>query len=226
VAAIVARMGRMVARDTVPLPPRGATGIAHCWLAQWRLAHGDTSGVGRAIAYLRDLDARDRAGQLDGLPGRGRWEVCPALLEAQAARVTGRDALGRARALDRLLSRMPIPRRGYDDVFDGSATHDQTRTLLENQLAAQLLAAAGDTAAALRAIRRRPWYLEFLDFFENVNEYDRLEGRFAAAVADTIGAIAAYRHYLALRTERPAHPPWAAQWDSVRAELAALRPRR
>lgn len=225
VASIVDRMRRIVAGDSSPPPTRGVTGIAHCWLAQWRLARGDTTGVARAIAYLRDLDARDRAGQLDGLPSRGRWEVCPALLEAQAARIAGRDALGRAQAMDRLLRRMPVPRRGYSDAFDGSATHDQTRSFLENQLAAQLLAAAGDTAGALAAIRRRPWDLVMLDFFLNVNEYDRLEGRFAAALADTIGAVAAYEHYLALRTERPAHPPWAAQWDSVRAELAALRPR-
>ena len=39
---------------------------------------------------------------------------------------------------------------------------------------------------------------------------------------DTLTAVRAYEHYLGLRPERPSHPPWAAEWDSVRAELAAL----
>ena len=55
-------------------------------------------------------------------------------------------------------------------------------------------------------------------------EYLREEGRLAAAVGDTVGAIRAYRHYLALR-ENP-DPPWRAAWDSVRVELAALSPAR
>ena len=51
-------------------------------------------------------------------------------------------------------------------------------------------------------------------------EYLREEGRLAAMVGDTPGAIKAYRHYLALREDPD--PPWRATWDSVRAELAAL----
>jgi hypothetical protein len=51
-------------------------------------------------------------------------------------------------------------------------------------------------------------------------EYLREEGRLAALVGDTSGALRAYRHYLALR-ENP-DPPWRAPWDSVRVELAAL----
>jgi hypothetical protein len=50
----------------------------------------------------------------------------------------------------------------------------------------------------------------------------RLEGRLAMAVADSM-AVAAYRGYLGLRPDRPAHPAWAAEWDSVRRELADLR---
>ena len=225
VAMIVGRMRRIVDGDSSPAPSAGVSGLAHCWLAQWRLAHGDTTGVGRAVAYLRDLDGRDRAGLLDGLPTRARWEVCPALLEALAARIGGRGALNRARALDRLLRPMPIPRRTLSDAVDGSATHDQTRLFLENLLAARLLASAGDTAGALAAVRRRPWDVVMLDVFEMPNEYLRLEGRLAAAVADTVGAVAAYQHYLGLRPEPPVHPPWRAEWDSVRRELAALRPR-
>jgi hypothetical protein len=218
-------MRRIVDGDSSPAPSPGVTGLAQCWLAQWRLAHGDTTGVGRAIAYLRGLAARDRAGLLDGLATGARWEVCPVLLEALVARVTGRGALERARALDRLLRPMPIPRRTFADAVDGSPTHDQTRSFLENLLAAQLLGAAGDTAAALAAIRRRPWDVAMLDMFEMPTEYLRLEGRLAAAMADTLGAVAAYQHYLGLRPEPPAHPPWRAEWDSVRRELAAIKPK-
>jgi hypothetical protein len=44
-------------------------------------------------------------------------------------------------------------------------------------------------------------------------------------MADTLYVVCTYEHYLGLRPERPSHPPWAAEWDSVRAELAAGRPR-
>jgi hypothetical protein len=50
----------------------------------------------------------------------------------------------------------------------------------------------------------------------------REEGRLAAAVGDTAGAIRAYDHYLALRATPSDYEPWRLQRDSVRAELAAL----
>ena len=50
----------------------------------------------------------------------------------------------------------------------------------------------------------------------------REEARLAAMVGDTAGAIDAYQHYFALRDFRPDHPPWAAQWDSMRVEYGAL----
>lgn len=48
----------------------------------------------------------------------------------------------------------------------------------------------------------------------------RMEGRLAAEVGDTEGAIRAYRHYLALRSDPD--PTLQAQADSVRAALAEL----
>lgn len=220
-----ARLQRVALGDSTPAPPPGARGIANCWLAQWRLGHGDTTGVARAISLLRALDVEDRAGRLDGLPGSGRWVVCPALLEAQRARVLGRDALAAARALDRLLRPLPLPRRSWFSLLE-DLTHDQMRLFRDNLMAARLLAAAGDTAAALVAVRRRPQDAAMmLDFFEDATDHLRLEGRLAAATADTLGAVAAYERYLALRSAPPAHPPWRAEWDSVRAELGRLRPR-
>jgi hypothetical protein len=61
------------------------------------------------------------------------------------------------------------------------------------------------------------------DFYQIPTQHLRLEGRLAAAMLDTTGAIAAYENYLALRARRPAHPPWGAEWDSVQAELARLK---
>jgi hypothetical protein len=221
----MARIQRVAANDSSPAPSLQTQGVAHCWLAQWRLAHGDTTGVSRAIAILRRLDAEDRAGRLDGLPGSGRWVVCPALLEAQRARLMGRGALETARALDRLLRPMPTPRRSWW-TFGGYVTHDNIRPFADNYLAAQLLAAAGDTAAALAAVRRKIAGAAFqLDFFDMATDHLRLEGRLAAAMADTLGAVAAYEEYLALRSNPPFHPPWRAEWDSVRTELARLRSR-
>lgn len=218
-----ARMTRVADGDSVPAPPIGQRAVAACWVSQWRLSHGDTTGVTRAIALLRRLEADDRAGRLDGLPGSGRWLICPALLEAQRARVVGRGALEAARALDRLTRPLPLPRRHWWSLFQRS-THDQLRVYSENLDVARLLAAAGDTAAALAAVRRRPQHAAFqLDFFQSPAEHLRLEGRLAAAMADTVGAIAAYEDYLALRPTPPAHPPWRAEWDSVQSELARVK---
>ena len=46
------------------------------------------------------------------------------------------------------------------------------------------------------------------------------EGWLAAAVGDTAGAIKAYEHYLALRSDPD--PPWREEWEQVKAELAVL----
>jgi hypothetical protein len=48
----------------------------------------------------------------------------------------------------------------------------------------------------------------------------REEGRLAALTGDTVGAVRAYRHYLALRTNP--EPEVKSEVDSVRAELARL----
>lgn len=46
------------------------------------------------------------------------------------------------------------------------------------------------------------------------------EGRLSALTGDTVGAIRAYQHYLALR--RDPEPALRPEVDRVRAELAAL----
>ena len=68
----------------------------------------------------------------------------------------------------------------------------------------------------LAAVRRRPYGFEPLYF----STYLRDEGHLAALVGDTVGAIKAYRRYLALRFDP--EPPLRAQRDSVSAELSRL----
>jgi len=57
-----------------------------------------------------------------------------------------------------------------------------------------------------------------------LSTYLQEEGRLAALTADTAGAIAAYRHYLTLRSNP--EPSLQPSVDSVRAELARLERRR
>jgi hypothetical protein len=75
---------------------------------------------------------------------------------------------------------------------------------------------AGNDTAALRAVRRGQWRFPTM----YLATYLRMEGRLAARVGDTTGAIRAYRHYLALRSNPEPHLRAGA--DSVRAELARL----
>ena len=83
---------------------------------------------------------------------------------------------------------------------------------------ARLLEASGDRAAALAAIRRRPYFIGWQPFLAASL---REEGRLAALAGDRAGAVRAYEHYLALRYDpEPALRPAA---DSVRAELTRLR---
>jgi len=94
---------------------------------------------------------------------------------------------------------------------------------VQNLLLAQRLSRYGYHERALTAIRRRPHQALVLSVYISLPEYLREEGRLAAIVGDTAGAIKAYRHYLALREDPD--PPWRAQWDSVKSELGALAPR-
>ena len=86
-----------------------------------------------------------------------------------------------------------------------------------NLVAARLHEEAGDTAAALAALRRR---VIGLATYPHYVRYRREEGRLAASLGDTAGAIRAYRHYLALRSAP--EPRLRAQADTVRIELAEL----
>src|SRR6185369_5348252 len=73
---------------------------------------------------------------------------------------------------------------------------------------------AGQDADALQAVRRGQWRLPTMF----LATYLGMEGRLAERVGDHAGAIRAYEHYLALRSDP--EPGLRAGRDSVRAELA------
>jgi tetratricopeptide (TPR) repeat protein len=75
---------------------------------------------------------------------------------------------------------------------------------------------SGDEAAALRVIRRGLWLFPPRAVATHLSE----EGRLAARLGDRAGAIRAYRHYLALRSDP--EPALRAERDRIRAELERL----
>jgi hypothetical protein len=76
---------------------------------------------------------------------------------------------------------------------------------------------SGDEAGALRAIRRGVGY----NPPRMLAVQRREEGRLAARLGDRAGAIRAYEHYLALRSDP--EPPFVAQRDSIRAKVNRLK---
>jgi TolB-like protein len=144
---------------------------ALCVREQWRLARGDASTAGRAIARLNATQ----------YPGDRLCALMLAAMLAMDAEAPAQAAA--AQELEAFLLRTGLL---------GGRAHEHANLLL-----ARLHEAHGDAAAALTAVRRRgrhPWggYL---------SSYLREEGRLAALVGDVDGAIRAYRHYIALRPD-------------------------
>jgi DNA-binding SARP family transcriptional activator/TolB-like protein len=158
---------------------------------QWRLWHGDTTSAVATIALLR------RGAELGGGPRRAIWGD---LVDAIRAGVLG---LPEAPALLERIDAMTL--QGCCD----------TPHFLPI-VVARLRERAGDRPAALRTIRRGRWYYppEYLSTFL------REEGRLAALTGDHEGAIRAYRHYLALRSN--AEPAVRSEVEHIRAEVARL----
>jgi eukaryotic-like serine/threonine-protein kinase len=168
-----------------------------CLVEMRRVARGDTTGVRRTIARVRRM-MRDRpARELGG-------EVCPRLLEA-ALEASSPKWVARP-ALDRL-----------EQLMSGGIGHLAFTGNIANLLLARWFEARGDLPAALRAVRRRSqnynWFHTML-----LPAYLSAEGRLAAGVADTAGAIEAYQRFLRLR-DRPDPGHQREQVNQVRAHL-------
>src|SRR5262249_25103415 len=134
----------------------------------------------------------------------GNRTVCMAMLEASLA--TARE-LPAARGLAARLDSIMLT--GPPTIWVSEAT----------LVSARLQAALGDHAGALRTLRRFAdnWWQTYY-----LSTYLREEGREAALVGDTAGAVRAYSHYLELRSApEPALRSDAAQ---IRRDLARLGP--
>jgi len=130
----------------------------------------------------------------------GDKAVCSGMIRGWLAQARGRPAApALARRLDSLLATDP------PTVWPAEA----------GLVCARLLESAGDTAGALRAIRRSALSFEYRTTFL------REEGRLASLTGDTAGAARAYRRYLAFRwAPEPVLQPEAAR---IREELARLQ---
>jgi hypothetical protein len=198
--------------------------VAHtdlCVATLWRLSHGEVGGATEAIGRLRDHAPGDSPQSLTSNT------VCAALLQAQVAAATG--AAGATAALERLdtiIRSGPGGQRGGPAVaFTLSPAYVRSTVGISpcgfedfvNLEVARLRERQGDLRAALAAVRRRPYAYHLTDYLA---AHLREEGRLAAMTGDRAGAVRAYRHYLALRSDpEPALRPAV---DTIRAELVKL----
>jgi serine/threonine-protein kinase len=173
-----------------------------CWVELWRVSRGDTTNTRRAVDRLRRVVRKLDPGNF---PRVGRLGVCPLLLEAMVESMRSRP--DGSPALERLDSLM-TQGTGYE--LPGNVA---------NLMIARWREMQGDYARGLAAHRRHRVGVHPL-FSYVTPAHLREEGRLAALVGDTVGAIRAYDHYLTIRDDPDA--VMQPQVDSVRAELAAL----
>jgi serine/threonine-protein kinase len=176
--------------------------LARCWIALWRLEHADTTGVRETLRHLAEPDRSNRfAG----------WT---ALIDVLLAQLEGSDVRAALLRADSVVGERPL--------LGGRRLDSHPTDEVQNLMLARMLREYGEPERALAAIRRRIYNAPFITSYTSIPEYLREEARLAATVGDTTGAVEAYRHYFALRDSRPDHPTWAASWDSMRVEYAAL----
>ncbi len=206
----VAELSQSADRPPAPAPAdRVEQGWDACLVNLWRVVQGEIRTAPQAIALLRSVAA------LEGPESRSA-ALCASTLQAMTAaadRGRGGAALGQ---LDSLLLTGLVSQDGtmlgaWDPSFAGSLGVPGSLVL------ARLLETQGDPRAALAAVRRRP-YVSTLVLY--LSTFLREEGRLAALTGDSAGAIRAYKHYLALRSDP--EPSIKPEVERVRAELAAL----
>jgi hypothetical protein len=107
-----------------------------------------------------------------------------------------------------------------DSLVDTHLTDNLQWAIQAMLTSAALKADMGDSQAALATVRRRYHWWSQPESHVLLPPSLRLEGRLAAEVGDTAGAVRAYQHYLALRYDPD--PQLQPEADAVRAELARL----
>jgi eukaryotic-like serine/threonine-protein kinase len=171
-----------------------------CMVGRWQAAHADWLSIRRLVAKLRTGAAEERTTSAPDAPP-GIPSLCADMLEAWLAVDTRRpDAAALAHRLDGEVRQVPWP------WTDG-----------DNLTVARLLEEVGDVPAALAAVRRRRF--DTVPVF--LSTYLREEGRLAALVGDTVGAIWAYRRYLIMQDDP--EPALRPKVETARAELARLQ---
>jgi tetratricopeptide repeat protein len=170
-----------------------------CFLEHWRLHRGQAAGGTPILAVLRAAEEpRDSAYTVSVA------RICSAAISAWQA----------------VLQKSPVADRSLA-VFDSVAlTGPPGWTYFfqyGNLLLARLFEARGDRPRALAVIRRRHYFLGPPLY---LSHYLREEARLAATLGDRAGAIQAYQHYLALRSD----PETSVEPEvrAVKAELARL----
>jgi hypothetical protein len=202
----------------------GARAVAQtdlCVATLWRLSHGELGGAAQAIGRLRSRAPGDSP------PSLTSHSICAALLEAKLRAASG--AAGATAALDRLDSIIRSgpggQRNGPAVAFTLSPAYVRSTVGISpfgfedfvNLEVARLRERQGDRRAALAAVRRRTYSYHLTDYLA---AHLREEGRLAALMGDSAGAVKAYRHYLTLRSDpEPALGPVV---EAVRAELAKV----
>jgi serine/threonine-protein kinase len=166
--------------------------VMSCAVAGYKLSQGDTAGIGRLLPRIEVLEGNQN--QIDA------GQNC-----AWAVRATLAQRQGRPEART-LLARL-------DSAQRSKSMGDPLALLYIAQLQEQL----GDTVAALRTVRHRPYHWNTIWL---LSAFLRQEGRLAARNGDRVGAIRAYQHYLRLRANP--EPQLQPQVRQVREELARL----
>jgi eukaryotic-like serine/threonine-protein kinase len=200
---------------------RATAQIDLCIATLWRLSHGESGGAPQAIERLRHRAPDDSPGSLTSNT------VCATLLEAKLTAASGAATAGAA--LDRLDSLIRSgpggSRNGPPVAFTLSPAYVRSTVGISpcgfedfvNLEVARLRERQGNLRAALAAVRRRPYAYHLSDYLA---PHLREEGRLAALTGDRQGAIRAYQHYLALRSDP--EPALRPRVEAVRAELAKL----
>jgi len=166
-----------------------------CVLAQWRLAHDDTSGVAQAIATLHTARRGEAAGPAAGCAALlGTW------LAVSLRRSDARAQLDRTSAL------------AFTPVTTGQVS------AYAPLLLSRLYERVGRRGRALEVLRRHPYMTGWPAYLATAWA---AEGRLAEAMADSATARWAYERYLALRDQPEAG--LTPSVDSVRRRLDSLR---
>ncbi len=175
-----------------------------CTLGEWRARRGDLAAAKAASVRLRAAHLPT----LDGSARLGRYvALCASILDAMYE--TGRNLPGARR---RVAAADSLARTFIYEVCCREAVTDANLQL------ASLWEQLGDVPRALAAVRRGAG--QFGEAPHYLVTFLREEGRLAAVVGDTVGAVRAYRHYLAFRYDP--EPSLQPAVDSVRAALATL----